>query len=390
MKLVILLTITLLLLSLPYQIQAQEAAVQFRNRPIVFSLELPNQVWRIYSMTLNGAARALTPRSMTDAGGPAWSPRGDQIAFSANGLVYVMNADGFGLHALTSKNIESGGPVWSPDGKHIAFSCYDPKNLAQSRSVRENEGLVFESYWGARLAFARSAQNPDGVAWTTPFSIPLIWREDGVCTMNSDGTDLRVLTKSDEDRGPLAWSHDGKKIAFWADSTSRDVADVYTMNTDGSAQTDIGITLLISGAPWWSPDDKWLAFDGGNGKRTDIYRVGADGSDLTNLTENLPGSSMATRWSPDGHYIAFRTGHTADDDALLDLGILKFDGTTPIIARWWGIGGGHYDLAWSPDSTRLAYVSHVDSPDSSASISSRLLVCLSQLVVQHKMSRNSI
>jgi Tol biopolymer transport system component len=61
-------------------------------------------------------------------GYPAWSPDGKRIAFASNRTgafrIWVMNADGTGLTALTSdqEGQNSTKPGWSRDGQRIAFA----------------------------------------------------------------------------------------------------------------------------------------------------------------------------------------------------------------------------------------------------------------------------
>ncbi|MFW6116209.1 MAG: TolB family protein, partial [bacterium] len=56
----------------------------------------------------------------------AWSPSGEQIAFSSdrdgNYEIYVMNADGSDQRRLTSSPGTDWGATWSPDGARIAFA----------------------------------------------------------------------------------------------------------------------------------------------------------------------------------------------------------------------------------------------------------------------------
>src|SRR3972149_796181 len=63
---------------------------------------------------------------------PAWSPDGKRIAFElfvAEELdIYVMNADGSDITQLTSGKGFDRGPVWSPDGKRIAFDSLIESN----------------------------------------------------------------------------------------------------------------------------------------------------------------------------------------------------------------------------------------------------------------------
>ncbi|HVE75545.1 MAG TPA: hypothetical protein VND22_02130, partial [Actinomycetota bacterium] len=54
--------------------------------------------------------------------GPAFSPDGEQIAFSRGGDIWVMRKDGSARRSLTSGPADDRDPSWSPDGSRIAFS----------------------------------------------------------------------------------------------------------------------------------------------------------------------------------------------------------------------------------------------------------------------------
>lgn len=60
---------------------------------------------------------------MTDGAGCTdgltWSPDGSRLAFHSPSGMYVMRADGSGLHRISS---DGGQPTWSPDGSRIAFT----------------------------------------------------------------------------------------------------------------------------------------------------------------------------------------------------------------------------------------------------------------------------
>ena len=61
------------------------------------------------------------PENETDF---SWSPDGSLIAFTRNGVVWVMNADGSGQVSLAAGH----SPQWSPDGSKIAFQSYRDGN----------------------------------------------------------------------------------------------------------------------------------------------------------------------------------------------------------------------------------------------------------------------
>lgn len=83
---------------------------------------------QLYVMGINGGE----PRRISFGGGnygsPAWSPRGDQIAFTKikDGLFHigVMRPDGSDERLLTRSALDE-GPTWSPNGRVILFSRKD-------------------------------------------------------------------------------------------------------------------------------------------------------------------------------------------------------------------------------------------------------------------------
>jgi TolB protein len=73
---------------------------------------------------------------------PAWSPRGDLIAFvsfrTGDYEIYTIRPDGTHVRQLTASHGNEGHPVWSPDGKWIMFSS--------SRKGFKDEAMLDE--WG--------------------------------------------------------------------------------------------------------------------------------------------------------------------------------------------------------------------------------------------------
>ncbi|MBW1839344.1 MAG: PD40 domain-containing protein, partial [Deltaproteobacteria bacterium] len=57
---------------------------------------------------------------------PAWSPKGDKIAFAGRRNntfeIYTIYKNEGGLRQLTFNSGSNESPTWSPDGRHIVFS----------------------------------------------------------------------------------------------------------------------------------------------------------------------------------------------------------------------------------------------------------------------------
>ena len=83
----------------------------------------------IWKFAKGSAAELWTAPGARVIGGPAISPDGQRIAFTAEQKkamrLYVMNADGSGLRPLPESLAPRGAPAWSPDGKSIAVATLD-------------------------------------------------------------------------------------------------------------------------------------------------------------------------------------------------------------------------------------------------------------------------
>lgn len=82
---------------------------------------------RIFITDAEGLNASPLPVSQTFVDSPAWSPRGDRIAYAArtgsgNYDIFVATLDGSIVEQLTNGAGSSENPRWSPDGRQIVFS----------------------------------------------------------------------------------------------------------------------------------------------------------------------------------------------------------------------------------------------------------------------------
>jgi Tol biopolymer transport system component len=276
----------------------------------------------LYLMNADGTGltRLTAVRSHSYLEGPLWSPDGTEIAFDSDGLdsatqvyvapeVYVVNADGSGLHNLTNNPAADYDPVWSPDGSKIAFDTHRDGN----------------------------------------------WR---VYVMNADGSGLSNLTNNPGGDVSPAWSPDGTKIAFISGRDGN--AEVYVMNADGTAPVNLTNNPAIDGGPVWSPDGTKIAFVRLSSDDTspgDIYVMNADGSSVRNLTNN-PADDHEPVWSPDGAKIAFATYRDAYRGETQEIYVMNADGSGLLNLT----NNPAFDdrPLWSPDGTKILFVSNRD------------------------------
>ena len=85
------------------------------------------------------------------------------------------------------------------------------------------------------------------------------------------------------------------RIAFVSDRDGN--VEIYVMDADGSNLTNLTNNPAYDWLPVWSPDGSRIAFVSDRDGNWEIYVVDADGSNLTNLTNN-PADDLLPAWSP--------------------------------------------------------------------------------------------
>lgn len=198
--------------------------------------------------------------------------------------------------------------------------------------------------------------------------------EIDIYVMNADGSDVQRLTDAPGRDFEPAWSPDGSTIVFSSDRDDPENAHLYLMDADGANQRRLitGLEDDQVGARW-SPDGQYILFHSNpqvDGlPRFDIFRVRADGSELTNLT-NTSGNNFMADWSPDGERIVFVSQRNGNSE----LYVMKADGTEQ--TRLTESMAENFLPRWSPDGRQILFESNragatyslytIDAPGESA------------------------
>src|SRR5229473_361906 len=153
----------------------------------------------------------------------------------------------------------------------------------------------------------------------------LVLNRLGGCVLNSLAfltivplSTAQGLVSSDLSRlrnvGSVAVSPDAHRVAYTVvmrDRPGRPYGQLWIMELATQKSVRVGGGKDSGGGPLWSPDGKWLAFQGSQGDKHGLFMARPDGSDITFLAplhdsnSPLPGTGKDVTWSPDGKEIAF-------------------------------------------------------------------------------------
>jgi serine/threonine-protein kinase len=247
---------------------------------------------------------------------------GAQLSFSDTGdLVYVAGRAGGQNVSIywmdragkfTSLRETSGGylnPVFSPDGKRLALEINDGKRLDIWVYEWECDALT-------RLTFAGEAVSdpvwtPDGQRIVYSFrekggAFNLWWiRADG-------GGNAQRLTESKSPQGAGSWRPDGKVLAFSQNNPGTNM-DILTLPIEGDEKSGwkpgepkpFLNTPSAEAEPAFSPDGRWLAYEGSESGSYEVYVRPFPGPG--GKWQISTGGGVLPKWSRNGKELFYRT-----------------------------------------------------------------------------------
>jgi len=282
----------------------------------------------------------------------AWSPDGRHLLFTKGSDVYEAYADGSDPHKLTSFSGVPGRPRFSPDGSRIRFTINSPNGTSPALWEIRSDG---------------SGLHPVLPGWhNPPRECCGEWTPDGRYFLFVSGTDVWALRERaglfhrsspvpfQLTTGPASFnflmpSPDGRKLFVDASQGRGEL-----VRYDPKATQFVPFLSGISaGELDYSRDGKWITYV--SYPEGTLWRSRVDGSERLQLTY-APGFAALPRWSPDGTRIAYVSRRPGLPWKIF---LISAQGGTP--QEILPADQAEMDVTWSPDGKKLAF-GRLDAP----------------------------
>jgi len=227
-------------------------------------------------------------------------------------------------------------------GRHIQLFSVRPDGTGRRQLTHLTDSDAVGASWspdGTRIVFARDYLHGKRN------------RHLDVVTMDADGRHLRAIGLKGLNGWPI-WSPDGRRILF---------VHAGGFGTIAAAGRQAG-SIPLNGdieSPTFSPDGRQVAFWRPEHGGASLYVVGSDGTGLRRVKTFPKGIADKIDWSPDGSRIAFSTPDFDRPGLSANVYTVRPDGTG--LAQLTHDRGGTIDNgldSWSPDGTKIAFVSN--------------------------------
>ncbi|MBU7016967.1 MAG: S9 family peptidase [Theionarchaea archaeon] len=255
---------------------------------------------------------------------PRWSPDGKKIAFISNrdnekqSQIYIIPFSGGEARKLTDFKGDINSYEWSPDGRRLvcSFRKKDTEDIEREEDKQKKElGVVSRHI--TRVFF-----KADNAGYLPKERYHLFIID------SSTGVSFQLTDHAIFDEGEPSWSPDSKMIVFTSNrqedpDLDPDAVDLFVIPAEGGDFWKIETPPGLKDTPIFSPDGKWIAYLGSEGKgetwkNTSLWVIPVDGSgEAQNLTErydfdistrainDVPGSLplMPPTWAHDSRKI---------------------------------------------------------------------------------------
>jgi dipeptidyl aminopeptidase/acylaminoacyl peptidase len=241
---------------------------------------------------------------------PRWSPDGRRLAYvstaeGASPQLFVRWMDTGQAVRITGLPDSPSSITWSPDGRRIAYSMFVPdEGMRLGSAPAKPEG----AQWAAPLEIHSAVTyRSDEAGYVKPGYTHLF-------VVSAEGGAPRQLTYGARNNdGPLSWAPDGRTLVFSGNRNpnwEREPFDteVYALDVDGGTVRTLTDRRGPDQQPAVSPDGRLVAYVGFDDERLSyqsnvLYVMNRDGSGRRALTESLDRSVDSPVWSADGRAV---------------------------------------------------------------------------------------
>lgn len=253
-------------------------------------------------------------------------------------------------------------PNWSNDGQ---FLTYNSNGKLFKYELENDKISEVPSY------FVNNCNNdhvlaPDG----TGLYVSHHTQEDGVSRIYRiffDGRNPELIT-------PLGPSYlhgispDGKTLSYCAERHGE--YDIYTIPSNGGRETRLTTARGLNDGPEYDSSGKYIWFNSVRTGRMQAYRMKADGSEQTQITDDLHWNTWFPHISPDNKHAVMIAYHENDvkpgehiPNKQVEIRLIceqngKWSKAKTIINLFGGQGSLNVN-SWAPDSKRFAFVSYI-------------------------------
>src|SRR6202163_2508322 len=283
---------------------------------------------RIWMVPASGGEPVALTADRGSSSHPRWSPDGKYIAcLSARNeskqQVWLLNRLGGEAQRLTYTPQDVDELAWSPDGRRMALLLRDASS-EEREAFKEQDAREKDADAGKGTKEKKPKTQRPWVIDRRQF------KQDEIGYLDRRRTHLYIfdlakrsltqITSGDYDDQEIAWSLDGKQLAFSSNRSTPDPDATYNTdiwvvsadNTDkGARVTQVTTSPAEDRSPAWSPDGKWIAYSARLDPSVFEYGtrhlaiISVDGGESKILAKSFDRMSTQPPLSPDGQLIYF-------------------------------------------------------------------------------------
>jgi Tol biopolymer transport system component len=259
---------------------------------------------------------------------------------------------GFAQKPRVEHLVDDYADSFSPDGRTIVFDrFFSTQRYGIDPHPREKRAvLLLMRADGSRKRVLRHAGvrfeydatfSPDGRSI-------LFVRDERIYLMRRDGRGARQVRRDSLEQDCPRFSPDGSMISLWRGSAKSGA--YYVMNSNGTGLRRISRAERVAwGCPSWFPDGKRIAFT----HRYNLYIASVDGTNVDRVTADKDGTLYRPSVSPDGRWIACDGQDGRGGNGVI---VMRADGTrTKRITTAPDEIQNDAGASWSPDGRRIVF-----------------------------------